>query len=176
MRRLKQKVFLILILVVALSYNNCSNHSDRYSMEQIQFERKLNLLFDQNIFEFSFTSEITTKRFLIDLFFPSIYFERFNSDNIKDSILKSLDGLEMAIVDLTENRLILKKEINYFRDGHRNNDFLEGKILSLNLAARLQINGGHLYSIKLFRKIENTSKEIIKDAILIGGLPSMVLP
>ncbi|MCZ2224816.1 MAG: hypothetical protein LC122_14435 [Chitinophagales bacterium] len=171
---INKKLLLILALITFIFIAKCSNQSEQYSMEQIQFEKRLDNIRHQNQFEFTFISDVTTNDLLIDIFFPKINFERFNSYNVKDSILKSLDGFEIILIDLQDNNIILKKEINYIKDGHSKNVFLEGKILSLNLGARLQIKKGSEYSIKL-KKFSKDDK-ILKEVVLVGGLPATVFP
>ena len=124
----------------------------------------------------NFSPKVSTDEYGLSLYFPDVKFEPYKAFGIKDSILQALDGFNIKLYEKGNDNLIAEKEINYKRDGHRANFFLEADILQLGVSGRLTVDRSKSYKIEMTIPPKKYNDKSLETVILGGGQPPDVYP
>lgn len=175
LKTLKQIIFpSIFIFFILFLCVTCS--SEYWGLNNFQKILTLEQRSEQDKIEINFISNLTSDNYKIELFYPDIQFERYHAFSIKDSILQSLDGFILEVYDPAKNILLNKRIIDYKNQGHRENFFLEGKVLTLPLITKLSVFAHKTYKLKLIIPPRKYFDKRINNPILGGGVSPPASP
>lgn len=177
-KKLIEFLFLkILIFILILLITSCLESSRRYwSLDNFQEIHTIMPNTGKKEVSFDFLCLTTSDNYKIELFFPDVKFKRYHAYSVKDSILKALDGFSLEIYNMETDKLVDKRTIDYEKQGHRENFFLEGTILSLPLISGLSVKDGKPYNLKIVVPPKRYEDDRINNIILGGGTAPPVFP
>lgn len=172
---------LLLIILVSCSQNGEVN---KWGLESLELEEKLILRNEIQNYDFEIIPSESSNKIEVSLYFTSLWYTSNDikigeREDLRDEILKSLEGLELSIQDKDNNEVLLDYEITYFEDLEKRNlrkyEFATNKILSLFIDSGLALEKNRKLGIQVSVPAY-TQESPIKDFTLVIGKSRKLYP
>ena len=164
--------FLLLLLIFCtISIVGCKQskktYNTKWGLKSIEYEEFLQFKNDTYIHEIVFTPKISSKKYELRLFFPSIEYDKWftiQTDSIGSEIRKSLNEFEYEIYEKNTNEVIVKDKISI------KNSFNQNKPLSLWLATKIKLEKNTQYYIRLNLPKTDENITINQNVVFVIGI------
>ncbi len=169
------KYFTMILSLSLLSLMNCNNYESKWGLNNFHSLIEVEQKKVAKQYDLEFSPTLSSNKFIISLFFPNIEFKRFKSFEIKDSILQSLNGMEVKIYEKGNDSLIIERKIDYLKDGHRKNIFREREILDLPILVNIKLDEQKKYRFELIIP-PRIHSDLTKNIIIGIGTSATIFP
>lgn len=148
-----------------------SRDKPKWGLKSIELSEPIELKEDAHIFEIIYLCQRSSSKFEFRLYFPSVEYEPYYSDNITNKIISSIDGFKYELYDFETNEKLRSHAINLGKPGFRYAfNEKKGRPLSLWLDSKIRVKKGKKYKIVLnIPSAKDTDPDFLKP-VFVGGI------
>jgi hypothetical protein len=161
----------LLVLLLAPILQNCQDRElftrQRYHLQQVIIEKKLNLKEEQYTLSLNFTAQRTGSAYAIELAYPELITENGTSAADVTSVIRLLYGFSLELYDNSNGELL-----HSFIVTAENPPHAEKLIAALSLGDHIPLVKDKTYELRLTLPGKIDTDKNIPQPVLVMGIPS----